>query len=131
MTETNNSRRQHRLPHKTAIARGMRQNLTKAELALWCILRGSRLGVRFRRQQPISAYIVDFYCSAAKLVVELDGSQHGEKQRQVQDQVRTHWLESEGFEVLRFWNAEFFEDRDSVVEAIARAVRRRTPQLRP
>ena len=107
----------------------MRQNMTEAEVALWSIVRGRRLGVRFRRQQPIGPYIVDFYCSAAKLVVELDGNHHGDEERYARDQARTLWLNSQGFEVLRFWNVEFFKNRNGVVEAIERAVRRRVSWL--
>ena len=116
-------------PHKTETAREMRRNMTEAEVVLWSIVRGRRLGFRFRRQQPIGPYIVDFYCSAAKLIAELDGYHHGDEERNALDRARTCWLEANGFEVLRFWNVEFFENRNGVVEAIERAVRRRVPAL--
>ena len=105
MGETTDRRARHRAPHKTSTAREMRGAPSDAERSLWGVLRGRRFcGVRFRRQQPIGPYIVDFYCSAAKLVIELDRSQHGEESRITYDQNRTRYLGAEGFRVLRFWN---------------------------
>jgi very-short-patch-repair endonuclease len=108
----------------------MRSVPTDAERALWQMLRGRRLcGARFRRQQPIGPYIVDFYCSAAKLVIELDGSQHGADASTVYDESRTRYLESVGFQVLRIWNSEFFEDREAVGRTIECMLRERIPRL--
>jgi very-short-patch-repair endonuclease len=79
------------------------------------------LGLRFRRQQPIGSYVADFYCSAVKLIIELDGSQHADGQAQY-DLYRTRWLETRGYKVLRFWNTDL-QDSDFIVGAICHAVR--------
>jgi len=84
-------------------------------------LRSRRLRqLKFRRQLPISGYIVDFVCLEEKVIVEVDGGQHND--RQVQDARRTAVLEKSGFRVLRFWNNEVLEKLDSVLEEILRAV---------
>jgi very-short-patch-repair endonuclease len=89
--------------------------LQKRKKYLWYVLRCKNLGVKFRRQAAIGRYIVDFVCFEKRLVVEVDGGQHGENQP---DKVRDGWLEKEGFEVLRFWNHEVLGNRESVVEKI-------------
>jgi very-short-patch-repair endonuclease len=82
----------------------MRRTPTDAEAALWRILRDRRLAtLKFRRQAPIPPYIADFVCFAHRLIVEADGSQHAESAR---DAKRDAFLESQGFQVLRFWNAD-------------------------
>ena len=88
------------LPTRTrGVAKTLRREMTDAEQALWFRLRGGRLdGLKFRRQHPVPPYIVDFYCVEAKLVVELDGSQHGPEA----DAVRSQCLERQGLQVLRF-----------------------------
>jgi very-short-patch-repair endonuclease len=105
----------------TASAREMRKNFTDAELKLWKRLR-NRLtySEKFRRQQPIGKYIVDFVCLEKKLIVEVDGGQHGEQI--AYDNERTAWLESEGYRVLRFWNIEVLEDVEIVLDVIVRAL---------
>ena len=88
---------------------------------MWERLRSRRLKqLKFRRQLPISGYIVDFVCLEEKLIVEVDGGQHND--RQVQDARRTAVLEKSGFRVLRFWNNDVLEKLDSVLEEILRAV---------
>ena len=88
---------------------------------MWDRLRSRRLRqLKFRRQLPISGYIVDFVCLEEKVIVEVDGGQHND--RQVQDARRTAVLEKSGFRVLRFWNNEVLEKLDSVLEEILRAV---------
>jgi very-short-patch-repair endonuclease len=80
-------------------SRQLRQAATEAEQKLWYYLRGGRLnGYKFRRQHAVPPYIVDFYCDAKRLVIELDGSQHN---LQV-DKARTRYLESQGLKILRF-----------------------------
>ncbi|MEW9625746.1 endonuclease domain-containing protein [Rhodanobacter geophilus] len=104
-------------------SRGLRKSGTDAEHKLWYHLRAGRLnGLKFRRQHPVPPYVVDFYCEAKKLVVELDGSQHDE----VVDQARTKFLESRGLKVLRYWDNEVLQQMDAVLEAILRAVENRT-----
>ena len=98
-------------------ARAMRREPTEAERRLWALLRGRRLvDFKFRRQTPIGPYIADFVCLRARLIVELDGGQHAESRHDLR---RDAWLRSEGFEVLRFWNAELFENPSGIVYAIA------------
>ena len=106
--------------------RQLRQNATDAERALWYQLRAARLdGHKFRRQASIGRYIVDFVCFEARLIVEVDGGQHAERQRQ--DAQRTAWLASQGFRVLRFWNPEVLGDMAAVKEAIMRACAGKPP----
>jgi very-short-patch-repair endonuclease len=98
-------------------ARRLRSNMTDAEQRLWSALRRRQLdGLRFRRQMPLGRYIVDFSCYDARLVVELDGGQHGESE--TEDAARSAWLEDRGFRVLRFWNHEVFENLEGVLEVI-------------
>jgi len=95
-----------------SVARKLRNSLTGAEKHLWYILRANNLGVKFRRQEPIGNYIVDFACYPKKLIIELDGGQHYDS---ADDKVRDKWLNLQGFTVLRFWNNEVLENRDGVV----------------
>ena len=102
-------------------ARALRIAATDAEQALWRRLRRRQLlGRKFRRQQPLGRYIVDFVCLEARLVVEVDGSQHLEQQSY--DEVRRCWLERQGYRVLRFWNNDVLAETDSVVETIAQVL---------
>ncbi len=80
-------------------------------------------GCKFRRQQPIGKYIVDFVCVEKGLIVELDGGQHA--QQASSDVERTAWLEAQGFRVIRFWNHEVLNEIDAVKEAIRGALLRR------
>ena len=94
----------------------MRRSPTGAELRLWRLLRDRRLsGLKFRRQVPIGPYVVDFLCVGARLIVEADGSQHGENLR---DERRDGYLAREGWTVLRFWNRDILRDRQSVIDTI-------------
>ncbi|WP_114241331.1 endonuclease domain-containing protein [Dyella sp. C9] len=96
---------------------------TGAEHRLWQHLRAGRLNeMKFRRQPPIPPYVVDFYCEAKRLVVELDGSQHSD----VSDHERTRFLESQGMKVVRFWNNEVLQETEAVLEAILGAASNRT-----
>ena len=101
-------------------AKAMRHQPTNAEAIIWTALRGARLqGCKFKRQQPIGVYIVDFVCFECELVVEIDGGQHDVSE----DLARTSWLQSQGFRVLRFWNNEVIERKNDVLESIIRALR--------
>jgi very-short-patch-repair endonuclease len=71
---------------------------------------------------PIGQFIVDFACPAARLIVEVDGSQHGEQGNQTRDQARTKWLEAEGYRVIRFWNNDVTQDIDSVMDVVYAAL---------
>jgi very-short-patch-repair endonuclease len=104
---------------KRATARRLRHNATDAETILWRHLRRLETrGTHFRRQVPIGKFIVDFACMAARLVVEVDGSQHGEHTGAKHDRDRTQWLEIEGYRVLRFWNNDVMRNGRAVMEAI-------------
>jgi very-short-patch-repair endonuclease len=81
-----------------------------------------RLNVRFRRQHPIPPYIVDFYAPQIKLIIEVDGGQHMEQKEY--DRQRTTYLESKGYQVLRFWNNEVLQDLNAVVIAIEEIIRK-------
>ncbi len=108
---------------KHGLARNLRNNSTDAERKLWCLLRNRQLGgFRFRRQQPIGPYIVDFFCPTAKLIVELDGSQHGEEENLLRDEARTKWLQSRGYRVVRFVNADVLRNPEIVADAIGNFV---------
>ena len=101
----------------TAHSQALRRNMTKEERHLWYDFLKS-LPYAFRRQKTIGPYIVDFYCSSAKLVVELDGSQHFESQQQKYDQERDHYLSSLGLTVLRYTNLEITQNFNGVCQHI-------------
>lgn len=98
----------------------LRTNATDAERALWQKLRAKQIRFRFRRQFPIGPYIVDFVCLRAKLIVEVDGGQHGTER----DEARTLWLESRGYKVLRFWNNDVLGNTDGVLHMITEELRK-------
>jgi very-short-patch-repair endonuclease len=97
-------------------ARLLRREMTLPERLLWREIRGRRLGPRFRRQVPMEPYVVDFYCPQARLIVEVDGEFHAE--RQVEDARRTARLESRGYRVIRFQATEILVDLDGVLERL-------------
>src|ERR1044071_6351960 len=100
-------------------ARRLRHNTTDAERKLWRALRTFELkGTHFRRQVPIGNYVADFACMAARLVIEIDGSQHGEEENKIDDDARTRWLEGEGYRVLRFWNNDIVQNPQGVLDVI-------------
>lgn len=106
--------------HLLKLAREARQTMTEAEEKLWARLRAHRLnGLKFRRQDPIGGARPDFVCPRAKLIVEVDGSQHVDMVRS--DQLRTSFLEREGYRVLRVWNNDVLGRIDAVLEAILAA----------
>jgi very-short-patch-repair endonuclease len=103
-------------------ARRLRRTQTDAERRLWSRLRDRRLcGARFRRQHPIGPFIADFCCTEAKLVIELDGGQHALRLRE--DLVRTKFLESQGYALLRFWDNDVFTNIEGILERIAESLR--------
>lgn len=113
------------LPYKhsnIAIARNLRKNMTPWERKLWYeFLR--EYPVRFQRQKAIGDYVVDFYCFKAKLVIELDGSQHYNKTNIIKDEIRTEKLEEFDLTVIRIPNNEIDENFDGVCEYIDNYVR--------
>jgi very-short-patch-repair endonuclease len=109
-----------------ARARQLRRDATLAERLLWHRLRSMKpLGLHFRRQHPVGSSIVDFACLRARIVVELDGSQHGEPDAAAHDAAahdaeRTACLTRQGYRVLRFWNADVLRNGVEVAETIFR-----------
>lgn len=105
---------------KHAFARKLRREQTDTERRLWSTLRGRQFaGFKFRRQQLIGPYIVDFVCFETKLIIELDGDQHGSDEGAAYDGRRTDFLQRDGFRVLRFANGEIIQEMDRVCDVIA------------
>jgi len=98
------------------MARAFRKRQTDAEQILWRHLRSKQIeGFKFRRQQPIGKYVLDFVCLEKSLVIEVDGAQHADNKK---DMERDTWLTQEGFKVLRFWNNEVLTNTKGVLEMI-------------
>ena len=96
----------------------LRKRATDAENRLWFHLKGKNFeGIKFRRQAPIGDYIVDFVAFEKRLVIEVDGGQHAEDEKD-NDMRRDAWLRSQGFRVLRFWNNEVLQNLEGVLETI-------------
>jgi very-short-patch-repair endonuclease len=109
-----------RRPGKTQQARRLRKTNTEEEYRLWSDLRDRRLnGHKFARQIPLGPYVVDFLCRDKSLIVEIDGFQHATSSS---DMIRTHWLNANGYSVLRFWNHEITRERQPVLETIFAAL---------
>ena len=108
-------------------AQNLRKNMTKEEAHLWyqCLCRAK---YRFRRQYVIGNYIVDFYCHQARLVIELDGSQHYTPEEMEYDKKRTAYLESQGLKVIRFSNLDVMRRFRDVCETIYQLMEARTAQ---
>ncbi|TJU87439.1 MAG: endonuclease domain-containing protein [Mesorhizobium sp.] len=103
-------------PTKRRFARSMRRESTEAEDRLWHELRGRRLDrIKFRRQVPVGRFIADFVCAGARLIVEIDGSQHADSNY---DRERDAELKARGFRVLRFWNDDVLRDLNAVCDTI-------------
>jgi len=101
-------------------SRQLRENMTDAERHLWAKIRMKQLkGYQFYRQKPVGDYIVDFYCPKAKLVIEIDGSQHFSDEMTSYDRIRDEHLSSLGLRVLRFTNTEVLTNTEGVLERIS------------
>jgi very-short-patch-repair endonuclease len=99
--------------------RELRKNMTNAEIHVWRRIRRKQLkGHQFYRQKNIGNYIVDFYCPAAKLIIEIDGGQHYSKSGIIRDDIRDDYMSRLGFKVLRFSDREIFENINGVLERI-------------
>ena len=110
------------IPQHTARRQELRNNATQPEQKLWAMLRGKQLGVKFRRQHGIGHYIVDFYSTESKLVIEVDGDSHYTSTAQQQDAQRDAYLQQLGLRVLRFTNQEINHNLAGVYEVIKRAI---------
>ncbi|NTV52536.1 MAG: endonuclease domain-containing protein [Candidatus Firestonebacteria bacterium] len=101
----------------TSLAVVLRKSQTKTERQLWSRLRAKQMeGLKFRRQQQVGPYIVDFICFEKKVIIELDGGQH--MQQSDKDQIRDNWCREQGYKVLRFWDNEIFENFTGVLNCI-------------
>jgi very-short-patch-repair endonuclease len=105
-------------------ARALRRDMTLPEGLLWRVLRSRPEGFKFRRQHPFGRCIVDFYCPATRLVIEIDGISHDMGDRPDRDRDRDLWLEGQGLQVLRFAASDVMKDLESAVAAIIFACRR-------
>lgn len=104
---------------KLEFARQLRQRQTETEKLLWFNLRNRKLnGIKFKRQQVIGNYIVDFVSFERMLIIELDGGQHNSPNVIIKDKVRTEYLISLGFTVVRYWDNEVFNNLESVLDDI-------------
>lgn len=104
---------------EVALARRLRRAMSYPEVLLWQRLRGGRAGAKFRKGHPIGPYVVDFYCAALKLVVEVDGFVHEVADSPDRDDRRTAFLEENGYRVIRIEAKEIVKDADEVVTSIA------------
>jgi very-short-patch-repair endonuclease len=103
----------------TDLARRLRRNSTDAERKLWRRLRSRFAGHKFVRQHPIGRYVADFVCREKRLIVEVDGGQHGES---ASDEARDQWLRAHNYQALRFWNNDVMSNLDGVLDKIAEAL---------
>lgn len=107
------------MENKTILARNLRRNSTIQERRLWNLLKNRQFyNLKFKRQQPIGDYIVDFICKEAKIIVEIDGGQHNEHENIEYDKTRTEYLNNLGYKVIRFWNNEIYENIDGVMSKL-------------
>lgn len=113
-------------------AKRLRKNQTDSEKILWSKLRNRQIeGVKFRRQEPIEGYIVDFICYEKKVIIELDGGYHNKVKRKEYDKFRTSVLNRKGFKVLRLWNSEITNNIDGVMTYIRMEVLNIDPSSHP
>ncbi|MGQ0475421.1 MULTISPECIES: endonuclease domain-containing protein [unclassified Acinetobacter] len=118
-------------PQLLIFAKSMRHTATDAEHLMWQLLRAKRfMNLKFRRQQVIEPYIVDFYCHEIGLVIELDGGQHNTEDGRTYDVERTQFLEALGLTVVRYWNSDVLGRTDVVLEDLWR-VRTKLKQTSP
>lgn len=99
-------------------ARELRNNPTKAEEELWKRVSHNQLGLKFRRQHPLSCFIADFYCHKANLVIEVDGKIHDNAEIKNKDMGRTYEIESLGIKILRFTNEDVLGNIEEVLKAV-------------
>lgn len=121
--------RKRTAPHAIAFAQKLRREATKEERILWKSLKQGQLeDWHFRRQHPVEPYIADFACLKAKLIIELDGSQHAENEH---DRQRDEYLREKGWKVLRFWNNSVTENLQNVLETILNELRESASRPHP
>ncbi|MCI0530537.1 MAG: DUF559 domain-containing protein [candidate division Zixibacteria bacterium] len=113
-----------KLNNRLKLARQLRRNMTLAERKLWSLIRQNKLGDHFRRQVPIGPYIADFFSRPAKLVLELDGSQHRQEENIQKDKQRESSFEDRGYRILRFTNLEVLNNPHGVAQEILKHLRK-------
>ncbi|WP_368904361.1 endonuclease domain-containing protein [Taklimakanibacter lacteus] len=107
------------MKNPVAFARSLRKQMTPEEVKLWVRLRTWRSeGYHFRRQAPVDGYVLDFLCKTHKLIVEVDGSQHGESQGLAYDEKRDTHFRRKGYRIVRLWNADINRDPDASADTI-------------
>jgi len=111
----------HNRKELLSFRKDLRNNLTPAEAKLWNSLKSSKLGKKFRRQHSVGQYIIDFYCPAERLAVELDGADHFSDAEIEHDKIRDAYLQTLNIRVLRFENYLVFEDLNRVLQKITSA----------
>jgi len=114
-----NKTRLHNLKPQINHRRQNHKNPTEPEKRFWSWARGKQLGCKFRRQQGIGPYIIDFYCAEYALIVKLDGDSHYTPEAITYDAARTDFLTAKGFKVIRFTNLEVMQNKDGVLIALA------------
>jgi very-short-patch-repair endonuclease len=102
--------------------RELRKDMTAAEKALWQMIRNEQLGVKFRRQHSYDHYVIDFYCPALSLAIEVDGSSHLEDGAQLRDSIRQRYLESKGLRFVRVTDPEVMHDATTALRRIKEAI---------
>jgi very-short-patch-repair endonuclease len=106
-----------------ARARTLRKSMTPEEARIWIRLRALReVGHHFRRQAPINGFYPDFVCKKRRLIIEIDGNQHGEEPQRSFDSKRDAQLRAKGYQIMRFWNSDIDADIDSVMDTIISAL---------
>ena len=113
------------IPGSTRVhAKALRKELTHAESQLWKSLRGRRfVQTKFRRQQPVGPYILDFYCPESRVSIEVDGGGHATPDQRVYDNERTEYLRSLGIREVRFWSNEIERDLDGALREIVKMLK--------
>ena len=117
-------------PRLKNTARTLRRNMTEAELKLWSVLRRRQVnGLQFYRQRPIGKYIVDFYCPAKNMVIEVDGGQHYEEDEEERDKKRGEYLEKFfQLKIVRFTNLDVLKNISGVIDKILEVTKQNPPQ---
>jgi very-short-patch-repair endonuclease len=117
---------------KIKVARKLRRDSTWAEKLMWRWLRDRRFGkYKFRRQQPLGKYYLDFFCEEALLNIEVDGGQHGHPEQLSRDAERAEFLQSCGIKTVRFWNSNLRRSAQSIRDTIFRELQERCPHPLP
>ena len=118
-------------PRTTRNARELRRKMTLPEVVLWHWLRRRPDGLKFRRQHPTGAYVLDFFCNDARLAIEVDGEAHSRGDRPRRDDARDQWLRAAGVETLRIPAANILEDAESVLRWVIEEAKARLPLHHP